>query len=126
MKYTKTFQFITFCTQLQRVQIRLNKRDGFIKIDNKIRYLVLLDYSYCDKISDKIKYLISEQSGITDSINHKFARIIIDAYDSLPNEKILIFHNMMKLITLAINKNKNEYYHKIFLEEDSHKGKSDT
>ena len=77
------------------MHIRLNKRDGFIKTDNKIRHLVLLNYSYCDKISDKIKYLISEQSGITYSINHKFAKIIIDAYDSLPNEKILIFHNMI-------------------------------
>ena len=108
------------------MHIRLNKRDGFIKTDNKIRYLVLLNYSYCDKISDKIKYLISEQSGITDSINHKFARIKIDAYDSLPNEKILIFHNVIKLITSGINKNKNEYYYKIFLEKDYHKDKSDT
>ena len=77
------------------MHIRLNKRDGFIKTDNNIRHLVLFNYSYCDKISDKIKYLISEQSGITYSINHKFARIITDAYDSLPNEKILIFHNMI-------------------------------
>ena len=88
--------------------------------------MVLLTYSYCDKISDKIKYLISEQSDITDSINHKFARIKIDAYDSLPNEKILIFHNVIKLITSGINKNKNEYYYKIFLEKDYHKDKSDT
>ena len=34
---------------------RFNKIDRFIKIHNKIRYLVLFDYSYCDKICDKIK-----------------------------------------------------------------------
>ena len=43
-----------------------------MKIHNKIRYLVLFGYNYCDKICDKIKYLIREKSGITDSINHNF------------------------------------------------------
>ena len=52
-----------------------------------MRYLILFDYSYCDKICDKIKYLISEKSGITDRINHNFARIGIDSYESLPTEK---------------------------------------
>ena len=69
------------------LHIRIDKIDGFIKIHNEIRYLVLFDYSYCNKNSDKIKYLISEKSGITDSINHNFGRIRIDSYDSLPIEK---------------------------------------
>ena len=43
--------------------------DGFIKINDKIRYLALFDYSYCEKICDKIEYLITGKSGITDSIN---------------------------------------------------------
>ena len=54
------------------LRIRFNKIDGFIKVHDKIRYLVLFDYSYCDKICDRVKYLISEKSGITDSINHNF------------------------------------------------------
>ena len=49
--------------------ISFKKIDGFIKIYDKISYLVLLDYSYCDKICEKIKYLISEKSSIKD-INH--------------------------------------------------------
>ena len=65
------------------LRIRFHEIDGFIKIHDKIRYLVLFDYSYCDKICDKIKYLISEKSGITDSINHNFGRIRIDSYNSL-------------------------------------------
>ena len=69
------------------LRIRFHEIDGFIKIHDKIRYLVLFDYSYCDKICDKIKYLISEKSGITDSINHNFGRIRIDSYNSLPIEK---------------------------------------
>ena len=46
------------------LHIRFDKIDGFIQIHDKVRYLVLFDYSYCDEICDKIKYLISEKSGI--------------------------------------------------------------
>ena len=35
--------------------------DGFIKIHDKVRRLILFDYSYCYKIRGKIKYLISEE-----------------------------------------------------------------
>ena len=46
------------------LHIRFDKIDGFIQSHDKVRYLVLFDYSYCDEICDKIKYLISEKSGI--------------------------------------------------------------
>ena len=72
-----------------------------------------------DKICDKSKYLISENSGITDSINHNFGKIRIDSYNSLPIEKILIFHNAIILIKSVVNKNKNEYCNNIFLEKGS-------
>ena len=77
------------------MRIRFNKIEGFIKIHDKIRYLVLFDYSYCDKICDMIKYLISGKSGITDSITHNFGKIRIDSYNSLPIEKILTFNNLL-------------------------------
>ena len=80
------------------MRIRFDEIDGFIKIHDKIRYLVLFDYSHCDKICNKIKYLVSDKSGITDSINHNFAKIRIDLYNSLPTEKILTFHNVIILI----------------------------
>ena len=69
------------CAKL--LHIRFDKIDVLIKIHEKIRYLVLFDYSYCDKICDKTKYLISQKSDIRDSINHSFARIRIDSYRSL-------------------------------------------
>ena len=43
-----------------------------------MRYVVILDNSWFDKICDSIKYLISEINLYTDSINHSFARIGID------------------------------------------------
>ena len=64
----------------------------------------MFDYSYCYKTCYKIKYLICEKSGTTDSINHNFARIRIDSYDSLPIEKILTFHNVIKLINSVVTK----------------------
>ena len=69
------------------IAIRFDKTNGLIKNHNKIRYLVLFGYSFCDRICDKIKYLIIEESSFTNSINHNFARIRIDSYDSLPIEK---------------------------------------
>ena len=96
------------------LRIRYDEIDGFIKIHNGIRYLVLFDCGWLDKICDRIKYLISEKNGITDSFNHYFARIRIYSYNSLPIEKILTFHNVIILIKSVVNKNKSNYYYNIF------------
>ena len=74
------------------LRIRFDKIDGFIKIHDKIKHLVLFDYSYSDKIRDKFRYLICEKGGITGNVNHNFARIRINSYDSLHIEEILTFH----------------------------------
>ena len=68
-------------TGAKPLRIRFDKIDEFTKIHDSIRCLVLLDYSYFDKICDKFKYLISEESGLKNIINHNFARIRIDSYD---------------------------------------------
>ena len=96
-------------TRAKSLRIRFDEIDGFIKIHNGIRYLVLLHCGWFDKICDRIKYLISEKSGIKDSINHNFARINIDSYHSLPIEKILTCHNVIILIKSVDNKNKNNH-----------------
>ena len=107
------------------MRIRYDEIDGFIKIHNKARYLVLFD-EWCDKICDRIKYLISKNIGITDSINHNFGRIIIDSYDSLPIEKILTLYNVITLIKTVVKKNKNKLYNKMLLEKGWHKDNSNT
>ena len=104
-------------TGAKPLRIRFDKIDGFIKINDKIRYLVLSDYSYCDKT----KHLICEKSGITDSINRNFGRIRIDSYDSL-----LSFHNVIILIKSVVNKDKNNYYGNIFLEKALYRDKFNT
>ena len=67
-----------------------------------------------------------EKSGITESINHNFGKIRIDSYNSLPIEKILVFHNVIILIMSVVSKDKSSYYHNIFLEKGLYKDKSDT
>ena len=42
-------------TGAKRLHIRFDKIDALIKIHDKIRYLVLFDYSYCNKICNNIK-----------------------------------------------------------------------
>ena len=69
------------------MRIWFDKINGFIKIYDGIRYLILLGRSWYDEICDRIKYLISEKSGITNSINHNFAGVRIDSYNYLPIEK---------------------------------------
>ena len=58
------------------------------------------------------------------NINHNYGRNRIDSYNYLLLEKILTFHNVIILITLAFNKNKNHYYFKIFSEKSSYIDKS--
>ena len=69
-------------TDAKPLRIKYGEIDGFIKINNGIRYLVLFDYSWLDKICDRIKYLISEKRDIRDNINHNFGRVRIDSYNS--------------------------------------------
>ena len=88
-------------------RIWFEKIDGFIKIYDGTRCLVLFASERYNAIYNKIKYLLSENSGFTDSTNHNFARIRNDSYNSLPTEKIFTLHNFIMLIKSVVNKNKN-------------------
>ena len=108
------------------LRVRFDKIDGYIKIHDRIRYLVLFGHGWYDEICDRIKYLISKRSGIADSTNHNFARIRIDLHTSLPIEKILTFYNVILFIKSVVNKNKNNCYYNIFFEKGLYKDKSNT
>ena len=73
-----------------------------------------------DAIYDRIRCLIKLKSGITYIFSHYFAKIKIDSYDSLPIEKILTLHNAMRHIKSVLNKDKNHYYYKVFVEKCSY------
>ena len=94
------------------LHIRFDKIDGFIRTYGGTRYLTLFCPEKYNTIYGKIKYLISLKSGITFIFSHYFAKIKVDSYDPL--------NNVIILIKSALNKYKNHYYHKIFLEKCSY------
>ena len=63
---------------------------------------------------------MSLKSGIAYIFSHYFAKIKVDSYDCLPIEKILTLHNVVIHIKSVLNKDKNTYYYKIFLEKCSY------
>ena len=73
-------------------RIKYEKIDGFIKIYDGSRYLILFGPKRYDAIYDGTKYLISGKSGVTYSISHNFAKLRIYSYNSLPIEKTLTFN----------------------------------
>ena len=83
------------------MHIRFDKIDGLIRIYDGTTYLVLLGPEKYDAIYNKIRYLITLKVGI--------------AY-----RKVLILHNVVTLIKSVLNKDKNHYYYKKFLEKCSH------
>ena len=60
------------------------------------------------------------KSGITDVYSHYYAKIKVDSGDSLPVERRLILHNVIILIKSVLNKDKDHYCNKIFLEKCSY------
>ena len=113
-------------TAARTLRIKFNKIDGFIKVHDTIRYVVLFDYGLFDKLFDRIKYLIIAELGITGSINLNLWRIRVDSNNSLPIEIILTFHNVIILINSVVYRNKTNYYCNKFLESGLPKDKSDT
>ena len=102
------------------LRTRFDKIDEFIRIYNGTRYLKLFGSEKYGAIYDRIRYLISIKSGITYIYSHYFAKIKVDSYHSLPIVKILTLHNVIILIKSVLNKDKNHYYYKIFLEKCSY------
>ena len=101
---------------LKRLPIRFSKIDGFIKIYDGSKYLVLLGPEKCNAIYDRIRYVISLKSRITYIFSQYFAKIKVDADDFLPIEKTWTLHNVIIYIKSVLNKDKNHYYYRIFFE----------
>ena len=74
----------------KHLYVRFNKIDGFIRVYDGTRYLVLFGAKKFDSIHKSIRYLIGVKSGITYVFSHNYARIKVDSYDSLPLEKTIM------------------------------------
>ena len=95
---------------IRLVGVMFNKVNGFIRDHNGTKYLMLCGPEKYDVIFDRIRYLIKLKSSITcvDSLNYAKVKIVPD--DGLPLGKILTMHNVIKLITLVFDKNRNQHY----------------
>ena len=74
------------------LRIRFDKVDGFVRVYNRTRYLVLFGPEKYDASCNRIRYLVSQKTGITYVFSRNYARIKIDSHDSLPLEKTLTLH----------------------------------
>ena len=99
------------------LRIRFHKVDGFIRVYDGTRYLVLFSAEKYDAISDRIRYLISLKSSITYFTSHNYGRNKIDSYDALFLEKALTLHNFIILIKSVFNKDQNKICYNMFLEK---------
>ena len=71
------------------LRIRFDKIDGFIKIYNGTKYIVLFGSEKRNASYNRIKYIIQLKSSITYIFSYYYAKIKVDSYDSLPIEKRL-------------------------------------
>ena len=103
------------------LRIRFDTIDGFIRVYDETRYLVLFESKSFDSIYNRIRYLIIVESDITYIDSHNYATIKVDSYDFLPLEKTMTFHNVIIPVISVWKKDKNKYYYyNIFLEKASY------
>ena len=99
------------------LRIRFNKVDGFIRVYDGTRYLVLSGGEKYDFTYNRIRHLIGVKNGITYIISHNCAKIKVGLHDSLPLEKTLTVHSVIIFINSVFNEDKNNYHYNIFLEK---------
>ena len=84
------------------LDIRFSNVEGFIRIYDETRYLVLFGPEKYDAIYNRIRYLYVKKNGVTYVFSLNFRRIKIYSYDSLPLEKTSTFYNVIKIATTII------------------------
>ena len=70
-------------TSTKPLLIRFSKKDEYIILCHRGRYLVLFGPEKNDVIYNRIRYLISIKSDATYLFSHNYAKIKIASYDSL-------------------------------------------
>ena len=60
------------------LHFRFDKIDGFLRVYDGTRYLVLFGSEKYDLIYCRVKYLIGVKSGIKYVISHNYAKIKVD------------------------------------------------
>ena len=98
------------------LRIRFDKIDGFFRIYNETRYLTLFGSEKYDAIYHRIRYFINLKSCFTYNFPYYFAKIKVDFYNFLPIVKLLSLCKVIIHIKSVLNKDKNHFYYRTFLE----------
>ena len=69
------------------LRIRFYKKDGFFRVYDGSRYLVLSGAEKYDFIYNRIRYLTGIKNSILYVVSHNYAKVKVDSYDSLPLKK---------------------------------------
>ena len=64
---------------LSFLSIRYDKIDGFIRVYDRTRFLILFGSQKYDYIYNRIRYLLFEKGVITDIISHNYTKIEVDS-----------------------------------------------
>ena len=96
-------------SEAKPLRISFDKLNGFIRLYDGNRYLVLLGTEKYDSIYNRSRYLKGIKSGMTYITSHNYAKIKVDSYDSFPREKTMTFHNDIMFIKSVFNRDKNNY-----------------
>ena len=78
-------------TGAKPLHIKFDNIEGFIRVYDGTRYLVLFGGEKYDFLYNRIRYLIGVKIGITYVISHNYAKIKVDSFDSLPLQKNSLF-----------------------------------
>ena len=102
------------------LHIILSNVDWFTIDYNGTKYLILFDSEKYNAVFNKNRYLISIKSNISYFFSYSYAKVTIDSDDNFPLQKTLTLHNAVILIKSVVNKNQNQYYYNVFLENFLH------
>ena len=89
-------------------RIWLDKVDGFVRVYNGTRCLVLFSDEKYVFISNRITYLIGVKSSLPYVFFYNDVKMKVHSYDSLPLKKTLTFHNVTSFIKSVFNKDCNK------------------
>ena len=89
---------------LNHLRIRFNNMEGFIRVYEGTRYLVIFGSENYDASFNMIRYQVFNYD-----FSHYYVKVKVDSYDSLTIEKTLTLHNVIKVIGSVLNKDQNHY-----------------
>ena len=85
--------------------IKFDKINGFIRVYDGGKQLVLFGAEKYDSIYNRIRYVIAVKGDVTYAFfSHNYTKLKIDSYDYLSLEKTLTICNVIILIDSVFNK----------------------